>query len=242
MTEAGTMPREIPSPREQVAGLVGAAMTALAAQAVIDSRWPADRFGETVTVVVSADTVANVFRAKIQNKDDVERRFFVEAGATGTPLTVLNQSAGLVIAPQAEVTLPLTLLVDRRDYRGEFNFTLRLRSDDGKVSVANRCRTRDGYEEVSGVARRVDGRTDRLQVSFLPAALRWLPIGWGDYWVIELAPDYRYAVVGEPSRQYLWMLSRTPALSPEDRRAIEARLPAHGYDAARLVDSPPKKN
>ena len=114
--------------------------------------------------------------------------------------------------------------------------------DDGKVSVVNRCRTRDGYDEVNGVARRVDGRTDRLQVSFLPAALRWLPIGWGDYWVIELAPDYRYAVVGEPSRQYLWVLSRTRALSPEDRRAIEARLPAHGYDAARLVDSPPEKN
>jgi apolipoprotein D and lipocalin family protein len=45
----------------------------------------------------------------------------------------------------------------------------------------------------------------------------------------------------EPSRQYLWVLSRTPALSPEDRRAIEARLPAHGYDAARLVDSPPER-
>jgi apolipoprotein D and lipocalin family protein len=124
---------------------------------------------------------------------------------------------------------------------GDTTATYALR-DDGKVSVVNRCRTLDGYEEVSGVARRVDGRTDRLQVSFLPAALRWLPIGWGDYWVIELAPDYRYAVVGEPSRQYLWVLSRTPALSPEDRRAIEARLPAHGYDPARLVDSPPEKN
>ena len=114
--------------------------------------------------------------------------------------------------------------------------------DDGKVAVVNRCRTRDGFDEVSGVARRVDGRTDRLEVSFLPAALRWLPIGWGDYWVIELAPDYRYAVVGEPSRQYLWVLSRTPVLSPEDRRSIEARLPAHGYDATRLVYSPPEKN
>ena len=124
---------------------------------------------------------------------------------------------------------------------GDTTATYALR-DDGKVSVVNRCRTRDGHDEVSGVARRVDGRTDRLQVSFLPAALRWLPIGWGDYWVIELAPDYRYAVVGEPSRQYLWVLSRSRSLSPEDRRAIEARLPAHGYDAARLVDSSPEKD
>jgi apolipoprotein D and lipocalin family protein len=129
----------------------------------------------------------------------------------------------------------------QRQCIGDTTATYALR-DDGKVSVVNRCRTRDGHDEVGGVARRVDGRTDRLQVSFLPAALRWLPIGWGDYWVIELAPDYRYAVVGEPSRQYLWVLSRSRTLSPEDRRAIEARLPAHGYDAARLVDSPPEKN
>jgi apolipoprotein D and lipocalin family protein len=114
--------------------------------------------------------------------------------------------------------------------------------DDGTIGVVNRCRTRDGMDEVGGVARRIDGRTDRLQVSFLAAALRWLPIGWGNYWIIELAPDYRYAVIGEPSREYLWLLARTRTLSPEDRRAIEARLPAHGYDPTRLVDSPQEKN
>ena len=114
--------------------------------------------------------------------------------------------------------------------------------DDGAVGVVNRCRTTNGVDEASGVARRLDGRTDRLEVSFLPAALRWLPIGWGDYWIIELAPDYRYAVVGEPSRKYLWILARSRALSAEDRRGIEARLPAHGYDPARLVESPHEKN
>jgi apolipoprotein D and lipocalin family protein len=118
-------------------------------------------------------------------------------------------------------------------------YTLR---EDGNVDVVNRCRTRDGMDEASGVARRLAGRTDRLEVSFLPAALRWLPIGWGNYWIIELAPDYRYAVIGEPSREYLWVLARTRALTPEDRRAIEARLPVHGYDPARLVDSPQEKN
>lgn len=119
--------------------------------------------------------------------------------------------------------------------------TYRLR-DDGRIGVVNRCRTRDGVDEAHGVARPVDDRTDRLQVSFLPAALRWLPFGWGDYWIIELAPDYRYAVIGEPSREYLWVLARTRTLAPADRRAIEARLPAHGYDPQRLVDSPQEKN
>lgn len=129
----------------------------------------------------------------------------------------------------------------QRQCIGDTTATYRLR-DDGNVDVANRCRTRDGIDEANGVARRVDGRTDRLEVSFLPAVLRWLPIGWGRYWIIELAPDYRYAVIGEPSREYLWVLARTRTLSPEDRRAIEARLPAHGYDPTRLVDSPQEKN
>ena len=47
--------------------------------------------------------------------------------------------------------------------------------DDGNVAVVNRCRTAEGMDEATGVARRLEGRTDRLQVSFLPAALRWLP-------------------------------------------------------------------
>lgn len=107
--------------------------------------------------------------------------------------------------------------------------------DDGNVQVVNRCATADGTSSVDGLARRVGGSTDKLEVSFLPAALRWLPIGWGDYWVIGLAPDYRYAVVGEPSRKYLWVLSRTPTLSVEDRRAIDALLRERGYDPALLV-------
>ena len=113
---------------------------------------------------------------------------------------------------------------------------------DGNVGVVNRCRTARGMDEADGIARPLEGRTDRLEVSFLPAALRWLPVGWGNYWIIELAPDYRYAVVGEPSRDYLWVLARTRTLSAEDRRAIEARLPAHGYDPKRLVDSPQENN
>jgi apolipoprotein D and lipocalin family protein len=114
--------------------------------------------------------------------------------------------------------------------------------EDGTVRVVNRCRTQDGVDEAEGIARRVDGRADRLKVSFLPALLRWLPFGWGDYWIIELASDYRYAVIGEPSREYLWILARTPTLSPQDRLAIEARLRTHGYDPARLVDSPQEKD
>ena len=80
----------------------------------------------------------------------------------------------------------------------------------------------------------LSGRTlapAKLEVSFLPAWVRWLPVGWGRYWVIQLAEDGRYAVVSEPSRQYLWVLSRTPQLARADESAIRARLVEQGFAA-----------
>jgi len=58
---------------------------------------------------------------------------------------------------------------------------------------------------------------------------------WGDYWVIQLAPDYRYAVVGEPSREFLWVLARETQLSTAEWSTIEARLKEQGYDPSKLV-------
>jgi len=48
-----------------------------------------------------------------------------------------------------------------------------------------------------------DGPNTKLKVRFAPAFLSFLPFVWGDYWIIELAPDYGYAVIGEPTRKYL---------------------------------------
>lgn len=112
--------------------------------------------------------------------------------------------------------------------------------EDGNVLVLNRCRTADGsFDEAQGLARpagsRLQGKTlqpAQLEVSFLPALLRWLPI-WGSYWVLELAEDGRYAVIGEPSREYLWVLARTPQLQETDSKAIQARLAERGYDLSR---------
>ena len=74
-------------------------------------------------------------------------------------------------------------------------------------------------------------------MSFLPPWLRWAQAlgnwGWGDYRVIQLAPDYRYAVVSVGSRQYLWVLSRSPQLAAADETAIRSRLVQQGFDLAR---------
>ena len=111
----------------------------------------------------------------------------------------------------------------------------------GTVEVTNRCRTDSGrFDQVIGVARptgSLQGRTlapAQLEVTFLPTWLRWLPVGWGRYWVIQLADDGRYAVVSEPSREYLWILARQPRLSAADEAAIRARLQEQGFDLTRL--------
>jgi len=111
------------------------------------------------------------------------------------------------------------------------------RRPDGTVAVVNSCRRADGsVDRAEGSARVVDPATNaKLEVAFAPEALRWIPAVWGNYWVIALAPDYRYAIVGEPSRTYLWVLSRTPTLDEATWQAIDARIAAAGYDRAKVT-------
>lgn len=86
---------------------------------------------------------------------------------------------------------------------------------DGRLRVVNRCTLKNGaIVQVEGVARIADRRGPHriLKVRFAPKFLSFLPFVWGDYWIIDLASDYSYALVGEPSRKYLWILSRTPRM------------------------------
>jgi apolipoprotein D and lipocalin family protein len=108
-------------------------------------------------------------------------------------------------------------------------YTLRA---DGDVDVLNRCRTGslDGKEKSAlGRARVVDHATNaKLEVSF------FRPF-WGDYWIIDLAGDYSYAVVGHPGRDYLWILARRPTMDEATYQGIVARLQAGGYETGRLT-------
>jgi apolipoprotein D and lipocalin family protein len=126
----------------------------------------------------------------------------------------------------------------QRQCEGDVRATYSRRAD-GRVEVLNRCRTREGHTEARGVARIVDERTfAKLKVRFAPAWLAWLPAVWGDYWIIGLAPDYSWAVVGDPNRDYLWILAREP--HPEDASMAAARAAArdNGFDIMRLVPTP----
>jgi apolipoprotein D and lipocalin family protein len=74
----------------------------------------------------------------------------------------------------------------------------------------------------------------RLEVSFLPRWLRWTGIGWGAYWVVDLAPDGRYAIVSEATRDYLWVLSRKPVLTSDDDTRVRNKLEDLGFDLAKV--------
>lgn len=60
----------------------------------------------------------------------------------------------------------------------------------------------------------------------------------GDYWVLEVGSNYEYAVVGHPSRLYLWVLSRTPTLEPDVMQGIVSRAQAKQFDTTQLVYTP----
>jgi len=108
----------------------------------------------------------------------------------------------------------------------------------GTLGVVNRCRRKDGrMTEAEGVARLADrlGPNSRLKVRFAPAFLSFLPFVWGDYQIMELAPDYSHALVGEPGREYLWILSRTPRMDEETYRKLTEAAAAEGFDVSRLI-------
>lgn len=104
-------------------------------------------------------------------------------------------------------------------------YTLR---PDGELTVDNRCRTESGVDQATGRAWAVDGAgAGQLKVSFF-----W-PFR-SDYWVIGLDADYRWAVVGNPNRKYLWILSRTPQQPAAELERARQTASAQGYDLDQL--------
>lgn len=107
---------------------------------------------------------------------------------------------------------------------------------DGSVRVVNRCRQRDGSMSVAEAEGRRVGPAGsaKLEVRFAPAWLSFLPFVWGKYWVVDLDAGYTLVAVGEPGRDYLWVLSRTSSMARTDYEALVARLAAKGFDVTRL--------
>ena len=105
------------------------------------------------------------------------------------------------------------------------------RREDGAIQVVNECRQGSLQGEprrAVGTAWVADANPAKLKVQFF-----W-PFR-GDYWIIELDQDYRYAVVGQPTREYLWILSRTPSMEPELYQELLRRIAAQGYEPTEIT-------
>jgi apolipoprotein D and lipocalin family protein len=111
---------------------------------------------------------------------------------------------------------------------------------DGSVQVLNSCVTTDGSTiDALGKAHQVGPATSpKLQVRFAPAWLSWLSAVWGDYWVIDLDADYQLAAVSDATREYLWVLSRTPQVNAKAYDALLDRLKAQHFDVQKLDRTP----
>ncbi|MFC2079385.1 lipocalin family protein [Candidatus Bipolaricaulota bacterium] len=101
--------------------------------------------------------------------------------------------------------------------------------ENGRIQVINTCYDSEGNKDVARGQAWLpnESETSKLKVSFV----RFLGLWWfgAPYWVIDLAPDYTYAVVGHPSRKYGWILSRTPTLPDDVLAGIFERLESQGY-------------
>lgn len=107
---------------------------------------------------------------------------------------------------------------------------------NGSIRVTNRCTESGGKVKVAvGEARQIGNATSpKLEVRFAPAWLSFLPFVWGNYWVIDLDADYQLAAVSEPTKDLLWVLSRTPAPNPVAFSQLTERLRKQGFDLSKM--------
>lgn len=104
-------------------------------------------------------------------------------------------------------------------------------SEKGYVIVQNRCRKdsvdgREAYIKGKAFVVKNTGNAKLLVQFFWPFR--------GKYWIIDLADDYSWAVVGHPNRKYLWILSRKPSIDPATYSGILEQIRLKGFDPEKL--------
>lgn len=150
--------------------------------------------------------------------------------AAPAPLPTVEQ---VDLARYAGAWYEIALLPNRFQKQCVADTQARYRLDGSRVEVINRCRTADGeVDRIKGHAKVVDDSGNaKLRVTFF-----W-PF-YGDYWVLALDADYRQVLVGAPSRQYAWVLSRTPQMDEAALEALLDRAAALGFDKAAFRRTP----
>lgn len=153
-----------------------------------------------------------------------------------TPATVERVDLERYLGLWHEVARLPQSFQDSRTLRCEETTAEYAAAGPGRITVVNSCV--NGLDparprrDARGQAYVVEGSEGaRLRVSFF-----W-PF-FGDYWVLGLHPDYRWALVGSPSRRSLWLLSRTPALEEAEVERALAIARREGFDLGPLIRAP----
>ncbi len=162
------------------------------------------------------------------------------AGCASTPRSLPTEE-GVNLSEYAGTWYEQARLPNRfqKDCTGDVQADYALRPD-GTIGVTNQCGTADGSTKVAhgeGRLARLNGETDpaRLEVRFAPRWTSWLPMVWGDYWIIELRDDYQYSLVGTPDRKYLWVLSREKEADPATVKQLLDHAGTLGFPVEQVI-------
>lgn len=157
-----------------------------------------------------------------------------------TTALILSACANQPVYRQSSQTLQTVASVDINRYLGKWYEIYRLPNwfedadcitvfaeyalrDDGRLSVLNTCQKVSKTQVANGIAKVVEGSQNaKLKVSF------FRPF-YGDYWVIDLAEDYSWVLVGEPSGKYFWILARQKQLDPKLEESLLQKAEKLGY-------------
>lgn len=168
------------------------------------------------------------------------RSVLLTAAAIAIPALLLRSAA------RKREPLPVVPFVDLERYAGRWYEIARLpnrfqrrcesdvlatytRRDNGKITVVNECRREDGTSQaITGTAWQPEPPQGRLKVRFF-----W-PFA-GDYYIIDLHPEYRWALVGEPQRDYLWVLAREPHMEDDTLTHILETAAGHGFQIGKII-------
>ena len=179
-------------------------------------------------------------KSTLAKRKNVLSRLFLALSALCAP--------GAAFAQSPPGALPVVPSVDLQRYMGRWYEIARLPAwferscasdatarytlqSDGTIRVVNECRRADGSRKVAqGIARKASshGPNSKLKVRFF-----W-PFS-GDYWILDLDPQYGWVLVGEPSRKYLWILARKPKLDSTVYARLVDRARSEGFDTASLI-------
>lgn len=112
-------------------------------------------------------------------------------------------------------------------------------NENGNVNVDNRCYSQDGQlnQSIGEAFIQNAPYNSKLKVSFLPSAIRWMPFGRGDYWILKIDEDYQTVLVGESGRKYMWVLSRS---SQPNEKVVKEYLDyakSVGYDLSDVINT-----